>query len=181
MAIKKRVQANSTIRPPKRKKKLDELDKKIFSIITKDARIPYGEIADKCEVSRASAYQHVIRMIESGVIIGSGYLVNFRDLGYSTCTYVGLRLEKASLYKEVLPKIEAIPEVVECHYTTGSYNMLLKLYAIDNDDLMDILSNKIQNIPGIASTETLISLSQGFVRSIPVPGIDTDKKVIEKE
>lgn len=159
------------VRPPK---KLDELDRKVLSIITKDARIPFRDIADKCGVSRAAAYQHVMRMIDRGIITGSGYTVNHRDLGYGTCTYIGIRLEKAMLYNEVLPKLEAIPQVVECHYTTGTYSMLVKIYAIDNDDLMDILSNKIQTIPGISSTETLISLALGFDRSIPIPGVDTD-------
>lgn len=158
----------------KASKKIDHLDRKILSIITKDARTPFRDIADRCKVSRAAAYQHVIRMIDRKIITGSGYTVNPKDLGYSTCTYVGVRLEKAMLYNEVLPKISAIPQVVECHYTTGPYNMLIKLYAIDNDDLMDILSNQIQSISGISSTETLISLAQGFVRSMPIPGVDTD-------
>ncbi len=160
--------------PATQPKKIDKLDRRILSIITKDARIPFRDIADQCQVSRAAAYQHVVRMSQRGIITGSGYTVNPKDLGYSTCTYIGVRLEKAMLYNEVLERIKQIPEVIECHYTTGPYNMLLKLYAIDNDDLMNILSNKIQSIPGISSTETLISLAKGFVRSIPIPGVDTD-------
>lgn len=162
--------------PKKSTKKIDYLDRKILSIITKDARTPFRDIADRCEVSRAAAYQHVMRMMDKKIITGSGYTVNPKDLGYSTCTYVGVRLEKAMLYNEVLPQIMAIPQVVECHYTTGPYNLLLKLYAIDNDDLMNILSQKIQSIYGISSTETLISLAQGFVRSLPIPGVDIEDK-----
>ena len=88
-------------------------------------------------------------MVERGVITGSGYRVNPKDLGYTTCTYIGVRLERAAMYREVLPQIEAIPEVVECHYTTGPYSMLIKLYAVDNSHLMHILSNRIQSIAGV--------------------------------
>ncbi len=154
--------------------KLEKLDRKILSIISNDARTPFRNVAELCGVSRAAVHQHVQRMIERGVITGSGYRINPKDLGYTTCTYVGVRLERAALYKEVLPQIEAIPQVVECYYTTGPYSMLLKVYAIDNSDLMEILSNRIQSIEGVASTETLISLAEGFVRSIPV--IDPEEK-----
>lgn len=148
--------------------KLDKLDRKILAIISGDARIPFRDVAERCGVSRAAVHQHVQRMVERGVITGSGYSINPKDLGYTTCTYVGVRLERAALYREVLPQIEAIPQVVECYYTTGPYSMLIKLYAVDNENLMDILSNRIQSIHGVASTETLISLAEGFVRSVPI-------------
>lgn len=108
-------------------------------------------------------------MIEMGVITGSGYRINPKSLGFRTCTYVGVRLEKASMYKDVLPHLYNIPEIVECHYTTGPYSLLIKLFAIDNDHLMDILNSTIQEIPGIVSTETLISLAEGFNRGIKIP------------
>lgn len=163
--------------------KIDELDRKILSIISQNARIPFRDIAERCGVSRAAIHQHVVRMTERGIITGSGYTVNAKDLGYSTCTYIGVRLEKASLYNEVLPQLAEIPEVVECHYITGPYSMLVKLYTKDNDNLMYILSDRIQSIPGITSTETLISLAEGFMRNVPIPGVDNtsgDKELTPK-
>jgi Lrp/AsnC family transcriptional regulator for asnA, asnC and gidA len=106
--------------------------------------------------------------MENGVITGSGFDVNPKSLGYSTCTYVGLNLERGSMYKKVVERLEDIPEVVECHFTTGPYTMLVKAYACDNEQLMDLLNNRLQTIPGVVSTETLISLEQSIKREIPV-------------
>lgn len=160
--------------------KVDDLDRKILSIISTNARLPFKDVADACGVSRAAVHQHVERMIKRGVITGSQYTMNVRDLGYSTTTFIGIRLEKASLYKEIIPHLEVIPEIVECHYTTGPYNMLIKLYARDNDHIMSLLSDNIQAIPGIASTETLICLSEGFKRNAPMPSL-LEKTSEEKE
>ena len=149
--------------------RLDKLDRRILRIISNNARMPFKDVAEECGVSRAAVHQRVQRMIEMGVITGSGYRINPKSLGFRTCTYVGVRLEKASMYKDVLPHLYNIPEIVECHYTTGPYSLLIKLFAIDNDHLMDILNSTIQEIPGIVSTETLISLAEGFNRGIKIP------------
>ena len=149
--------------------RLDKLDRRILSIISNNARMPFKDVAEECGVSRDAVNQRVQRMIEMGVITGSGYRINPKSLGFRTCTYVGVRLEKASMYKDVLPHLYNIPEIVECHYTTGPYSLLIKLFAIDNDHLMDILNSTIQEIPGIVSTETLISLAEGFNRGIKIP------------
>ena len=109
------------------------------------------------------------------MITGSGFDVNPKSIGYSTCTYVGLNLERGSMYKDVVKQLKDIPEIVECHYTTGSYTMLLKVYARDNEQLMDLLNNKMQMIPGVVSTETLISLDQSIKREIPVHLEDDEK------
>lgn len=148
--------------------KIDNLDKKILSILSCNARIPFKDVAPECGVSRAAIHQRVQRLMESGVITGSGFDVNPKSLGYSTCTYVGLNLERGSMYKEVVKRMDSIPEIVECHFTTGPYTMLLKAYARDNEQLMDLLNNKLQTIPGVVSTETLISLEQSIKREIPV-------------
>ena len=144
--------------------KIDKLDRKILGILSQNARIPFKDVAAECGVSRA-AIQH---LIENGVIIGSGFHVNPKSLGYTTCTYVGLNLERGSMYRDVVERIATIPEVIECHFTTGSYTMLVKLFAKDNEQLMDLLNNKIQSIPGVVSTETLISLEQSIKREIPI-------------
>lgn len=148
--------------------KIDNLDKKILSILSKNARIPFKDVAAECGVSRAAIHQRVQHLIAGGVITGSGFDVNPKSVGYSTCTYVGINLERGSVYKDVVQQLLTIPEIVECHFTTGSYTMLLKVYARDNEQLMDLLNNKMQMIPGVVSTETLISLDQSIKREIPV-------------
>ncbi|GHT61449.1 transcriptional regulator [Bacteroidia bacterium] len=148
--------------------KIDKLDRKILEIISQNARIPFKDVAEVCNVSRAAIHQRVQKMIEMKVIIGSGYHINPRALGYNTCTYIGVKLERGSMYKDVVPEFEKIPEIVECHFTTGPYTMLIKLYAHDNEHFMELLNGRIQEIPGVISTETLISLRQSIKREIPV-------------
>ena len=148
--------------------KIDKLDLQIMEIISNNARIPFKEVAQAWGVSRAAIHQRVQRLIDLNVIVGSGYHVNPKSLGYSTCTYVGIRLEKGSMYKAVVDELKNIPEIVECHFTTGPYTMLVKLYARDNEQLMDLLNNRIQGIHGVDSTETLISLDQSIKKEIPI-------------
>ena len=148
--------------------KIDNLDKKILSILSENARIPFKDVAEECGVSRAAIHQRVQHLTEDGVITGSAFRVNPKALGYSTCTYVGITLEKGSMYKQVVERLIHIPEFVECHFTTGPYTMLAKLYARDNEQLMDLLNNQLQEIPGVAATETLISLEQSIKRTIPI-------------
>lgn len=148
--------------------RIDNLDRKILSILSQNARIPFKDVAAECGVSRAAIHQRVQRLIEEGVITGSGFDVNPKSLGYTTCTYVGLNLERGSMYKKVVERLNHIPEIIECHFTTGPYTMLVKLYARDNEQLMDLLNGQLQSIPGVVSTETLISLEQSIKREIPV-------------
>ena len=148
--------------------KIDKLDRKILEIISQNARIPFKDVAEVCNVSRAAIHQRVQKMIEMKVIVGSGYHINPSVLGYNTCTYIGVKLERGSMYKDVVPEFEKIPEVVECHFTTGPYTMLIKLYARDNEHFMELLNGHIQEIPGVISTETMISLRQSIKREIPV-------------
>lgn len=148
--------------------KIDKLDRQILEIISQNARIPFRDVADQCGVSRAAIHQRVQRMIENNVITGSGYNVNPKILGYAASAYIGVKLEKGSMYKTVIPEFEKIPEVTECHFTTGPYTLLIKLFAKDNEHLMDLLNNKIQEIPGVVATETMISLSQSVKREVPI-------------
>jgi len=152
--------------------KIDKLDRKILEIISQNARTPFKDVAEVCGVSRAAIHQRVQKMIEMKVIVGSGYHVNPKVLGFNTCTYIGVKLERGSMYKDVVPELEKIPEVVECHFTTGPFTILIKLYAKDNENFMELLNGRIQEIPGVISTETMISLRQSFKREIPVSGSD---------
>lgn len=148
--------------------KIDELDKKILQIITQNARIPFRDVADQCGVSRAAVHQRVQRMYDEGVIVGSGFFVNPKMLGYQLCVYVGITLEKGSMYKSVIAELEKIPEVVESQFTLGGFSLLIKLYAKDDADLLYLLNSKIQEISGVAKTETLTSLEQRIRRGLPI-------------
>ena len=99
---------------------IDELDKRILKIITQNARIPFKDVAEQCEVSRAAVHQRVQRLFDIGVIVGSGYQVNPKMLGYNLCVYVGLTLERGYMYKQVCEELEKIPEVVESQFTLGA-------------------------------------------------------------
>ncbi len=148
--------------------KIDSLDKKILGIVMSNARIPSKDVAAECGVSRAAIHQRLQRMIDLGVITGSGYNVSPKSLGYRTCTYIGVNLDRGAMYRDVVPELEKIPEIVECHFTTGPYTMLIKLFARDNEHLMELLNDKIQTIPGVTGTETLISLDHSIHRRIPI-------------
>lgn len=147
---------------------IDSLDKKIIKMITKNARIPYLEVARECNVSGAAIHQRIQKLIKLGVITGSMFTIEPKKIGYKTCAYMGIFLEQASLYNDVLQELKKIPEITQCHFTTGNYSVFIKIFAHDNEHLKTILSDKIQLISGIARTETFISLEEGFNRSIPI-------------
>ncbi len=148
--------------------KIDQLDKKILKIITQNARMPFKDVAESCGVSRAAIHQRVQRLIDMNVITGSGYTVNPKSLGYQMCVYIGITLEKGSMYNQVVKELEKIPEIVESQYTLGHYTLLIKLYAKNDEHLMYLLNGKIQEIHGVASTETLASLDQRIKRTVPI-------------
>lgn len=147
---------------------LDEIDLHILDIITKNARIPFKDVATDCDISRAAVHQRVNKMIEMNVITGSGYSIDPRKIDYRTCTYVGIFLEKGGLFHVVADQLRLIKEIVECHYTTGQYAIFIKVYARDNEHLKEVLSEKIQKIPGVSSTETFISLEETFKREVTI-------------
>ena len=159
--------------------KIDKLDKQIMEIISNNARIPFKDVAAVCGVSRAAIHQRVQRLIDMNVITGSGYHISPKSLGYKTCTYVGIKLEKGSMYARVVDELKLIPEIVECHYTTGPYTMMIKLYARDNEQLMELLNRKIQGIHGVDSTETLISLDQSIRKQVPINVAEIDAKPVK--
>ena len=147
---------------------LDSLDYRILKMLSQNARKPYLEIARECNVSGAAVHQHIQKMYSLGVMKGSETLIEPSSVGYDTCAYIGFFLTDPSKFDEVVEQLKEIPEVVECHYTTGPYTMFIKLYARDNEHLMDLLNNKIQQIPGITGTETLVSLDLSIDRELPI-------------
>jgi Lrp/AsnC family transcriptional regulator for asnA, asnC and gidA len=149
-------------------KNIDELDQKILKLITQNARIPFLEVARECGVSGAAIHQRVQRLMNVGVVTGSEFVVSAEKMGYNTCAYMGIHLEKASFHKEVVQQLLKIPEIVECHYTTGQYAIFLKIMTKTNKHLKQIIDDEFQKIEGIARTETFMSLEQEFKRQIPI-------------
>jgi len=149
---------------------IDSLDKKILSLITKNARIPFVEVAQKCNVSGAAIHQRVQQLIAAGVITGSQFSISPRLMGYTTCAYIGIQLHLISRksHIEAYNKIMKVPEIVECHHVSGKHSLLIKIYTKNNEHLKDIIIEKIQSIPEVISTETFISLQEGFHRQVPI-------------
>ncbi len=147
---------------------IDDLDRKILSHITKNARIPFLEVARACGVSGAAIHQRVQRLMNIGVIKGSEFILNPSKVGYMTCAFVGIFLKDAHFFDEVVKEMLTIPEIVECHYTTGTYSIFIKIYARSNEHMKYILHDRLQAIDGIASTETIISLEESFRRQVSV-------------
>ena len=148
--------------------KIDELDRKILKIITQSARIPFKDVAEQCGVSRAAVHQRVQKMFDNDVITGSSYHVDPKALGYQLCVYIGITMEKASMYNKVIAELQQIPEVVEAQYTLGAFGLLVKVFAHDNEHLLSLLNTKIQEIPGVANTTTLTALAQPIYRQLPI-------------
>jgi Lrp/AsnC family transcriptional regulator, regulator for asnA, asnC and gidA len=147
---------------------IDELDEKILKLITKNARIPFLEVARECGVSGAAIHQRVQRLLNLGVVSGSEFIVNPQKMGYFTCAYMGIHLEKAKFHKQVVAELTKIPEVVECHYVTGTYAIFIKVQTKTNKHLKKLIDEDLQEIEGISSTETFISLEMEFKRQVPI-------------
>jgi Lrp/AsnC family transcriptional regulator, regulator for asnA, asnC and gidA len=145
---------------------IDGIDKEILRYLMEDARKPILQIANKIGISGAAIHQRLRKLEQAGVIAGSKFVVNNKVLGYSTMAFVGIYLDKASSNPEAVKELRKIPEVLECHYTTGNWSILIKIICRDNEHLMLLLNNKIQPIQGVSRTETFISLDQQIERQI---------------
>ena len=146
---------------------LDSLDFSILRMLSETARKPFLEIARECGVSGAAIHQRIQKLSAMGVFLGSEAVINPSSVGYYTCAYVGFYLNDPSQFDSIVQKLKEIPEVVECHFTTGKYDMFIKVYARNNDHLLQIIHTKLQNL-GSARTETLISFKEVFKRQIPI-------------
>ncbi len=165
---------------------LDALDKKILRLVAEDARIPFLEVARVCNVSGAAIHQRVQKLVNLGVVKGSRFIVDPEKIGYETCAYIGLYLREPEKFDEVVEALRKIPEIVECHYTTGDFDMFIKLYAHNNHHLLDIIHDKLQPL-GLSRSETIISFNSAIDRQIPVydtteeTGKDTEEEEVAAE
>jgi Lrp/AsnC family transcriptional regulator for asnA, asnC and gidA len=145
---------------------IDGIDKEILRFLMEDARKPILQIAGKIGISGAAIHQRLRKLEQAGVIAGSKFIVDTKVLGYSTMAFVGIFLDKASSNAETVKQLRKIPEVLECHYTTGNWSIFIKIICRDNEHLMQLLNTKIQPINGVSRTETFISLDQQIERQI---------------
>jgi Lrp/AsnC family transcriptional regulator, regulator for asnA, asnC and gidA len=151
---------------------LDDVDKQILSILMKDAKEPYTEIAKKIHVSGGTVHVRMRKLEELGIVTGASLSIDYTKLGYDISAFLGIYLDKSSLYDEVAEELKKIPEVVAAHYTTGIYSIFAKIICRDTSHLKSILHDKIQKISGIQRTETFIALQESINRPIDVSSDD---------
>lgn len=154
---------------------LDALDEQILRMVADNARIPFLEVARACGVSGAAIHQRVQKLTKVGVLKGSQYVLNPEKIGYDTCAYVGLFLKDPSDFDKVVDALYKIPEVVECHYTTGDYDMFIKIYARNNHHMLSIIHDQLQPL-GLQRSETIISFHEAFNRQMPIPQVTLTKE-----
>ncbi|MDY2692850.1 MAG: AsnC family transcriptional regulator [Prevotella sp.] len=153
---------------------LDALDKKILRLIAEDARIPFLEVARSCNVSGAAIHQRIQKLNNLGVLKGSQFVIDPEKIGYETCAFVGLNLKHPEHFVDAMEELKKIPEVVECHYTTGNYDMFVKIYALNNHHLLNIIHDKLQPL-GLSRSETILSFNSAFSRQLPIAQMPIDE------
>lgn len=152
---------------------LDFLDKKILRLIAEDARIPFLEVARSCNVSGAAIHQRIQKLTNLGILKGSRFIIDPEKVGYETCAYIGLYLQNPAKFDDVVDELRKIPEVVECHYTTGGFDMFIKIYARNNHHLLNVIHDKLQPL-GLSRSETVISFNAAINRQVPIDDIPLD-------
>jgi Lrp/AsnC family transcriptional regulator, regulator for asnA, asnC and gidA len=147
---------------------IDKLDLKIIQEMLENAETPYAELGKKLFVSGGTIHVRIKKLEELGIVKGKKLKVNIATLGYDITAFVGIFLEKSSLYDVVAKELERIPEIIRLNYTTGNYSMYIEIVCKDINQLRRVLHDDLQKIKGIERTETLISLAESFNRNIHV-------------
>ena len=145
---------------------LDGIDKIIIKHLLKEARTPIQILSKACGISGAAIHQRLKKLENTGVVSGSQVILNPKILGFNTVAFVGVYLDKAIRNPEAVKQLKNIPEVIECHYTTGNWSIFVKLLCRDNEHLMQLLNKNIQSIEGVSRTETFISLQEQISRQV---------------
>ena len=158
--------------------KLDKLDKQILKLIADDARIPFLEVARACNVSGAAIHQRIQKLTNMGILKGSQFIIDPEKIGYETCAYIGLNLKNPESFDKVVAKLMEIPEVVECHYTTGNYDLFIKIYALNNHHLLNIIHDELQPL-GLARSESIISFHAAIDRQLSMNELFEDSETSE--
>ncbi|WP_299817746.1 Lrp/AsnC ligand binding domain-containing protein [uncultured Pontibacter sp.] len=147
---------------------IDNLDKQILNLLMHNVTRAYTDIAKELNVSGGTIHVRMKKLTEMGVVKGSQLLINPAAIGFDICAFIGVFLEKGSVYKDAVEQMRQVPEIVELHYTTGSYSMFVKIICRDTTHLREVLNEKIQQVNGVQRTETLISLEESINRQISI-------------
>lgn len=154
------------------KPSIDATDRKILRFLIKNARMPFLEIARECGISGAAIHQRIKKLEDAGVILGSRLIVDPKKLGFDVCAFISIRIQDPQLQLRTVEELKHIPEIVECHFITGTYNIMVKLYCIDNDHLMKTIFDGILRVQGVSTTQTYISLDETFQRQVYIDCLD---------
>ena len=146
----------------------DKLDSQIINVMMNDSEISYAELGKKLFVSAGTIHVRIKKLQDLNIITGTRMTINTKLLGYDCTAFVGIYLEKSSLYDAVATELEKIPEIVRLNYITGNYSMFIEIVCADITQLRKVLHDDLQNIKGIERTETFISLQEGFNRKVPI-------------
>ena len=149
---------------------LDKLDLQIIHSMMEDASISYADLGKKLFVSGGTIHVRIKKLQEMGIVKGTKLHVDLKQLGYDITAFVGIFLEKSSLYDVVAEDLKKIPEIIRLNYTTGNYSMFLEVVAKDINQLRYVLHDQLQKIKGIERTETFISLDESLNRNVQVAG-----------
>lgn len=149
---------------------LDKLDLQIIHEMMANAEISYADLGKKLFVSGGTIHVRIKKLEEAGVVKGTRLTVDLKQLGYDVIAFIGIYLEKSSLYDSVAKELEKVPEIVRLNYTTGNYSMFAEVICKDINQLRFVLHDQLQKIKGIERTETLISLEESFSRNAQVYG-----------
>jgi Lrp/AsnC family transcriptional regulator, regulator for asnA, asnC and gidA len=147
---------------------LDKLDFQIITEMVEDAQISYADLGKKLFVSGGTIHVRIKKLQEHGIVKGTKFNVDLKKLGYDVTAFVGIYLEKSSMYDTVAKELQKIPEIVRLNYTTGNYSMFIEVVCKDMNQLRYVLHDALQKIKGIERTETFISLDESFNRSVNV-------------
>lgn len=149
---------------------IDKLDREILGILMKDAKIPYTDIAKRLIVSPGTIHVRMKRMERLGIVRGATLILDPARIGYDLTAFVGIYLIKGSAYNQVIQEVDAIPEIIEAHFTTGEYSIFAKIICKNTEHLREIINDKLQPINGISRTETIISLGESIKKQVPIDG-----------
>ena len=146
----------------------DKVDLMILQELINNANKPYTEIAKKVHVSPGTVHVRMHKLEEAGVVTGATLNIDNTKIGLDLTAFLGVYLRKSSLYDAVLKKLKEIPEISTIHYTTGNYNMFVRIHCRNTEHLKNLLHDKIQLIEGIIRTETIISLEESLNRTVNI-------------
>ena len=149
-------------------------------MVSEDARVPFLEVARACDVSGAAIHQRIAKLRAMGVLKGSQFIINPEAIGYETCAYIGLYLKDPESFDDVVEKLRDIPEVTECHYTTGGFDMFIKIYARNNHHLLNIIHARLQPL-GLSRSETIVSFNAVIDRQLPIPEAEREEEEYTEE